>query len=234
MIATTRLDARQNDGASGKIGQMAAKADSEPVVFVVDDDDALRDALASLLRSVGLQVRTFATGAEFLAHPRSTAPACLVLDVRLPGLGGLDLQRELTRRGIAVPVIFVTGHGDIPMAVHAMKAGAVEFLVKPFREQDLLDAVGTALKHEREAMRERAAIAALRARFASLSSREREVLARVARGMRNKQVAADLGVSEVTVKLHRHRLMQKMEARTLASLVSMYDRLSSTRGDGAD
>jgi len=208
---------------------MAAKIDTQAVVFVVDDDDAIRDALANLLLSVGLQVRAFSTASEFLDHSAPTAAACLVLDVRLPGLGGLDLQAELARRNIDMPIVFVTGHGDIPMAVRAMKAGAVEFLVKPFREQDLLDAVAAALERDRDALETRATLASLRARYGTLSGREREVLARVARGMRNKQIAADLGVSEVTIKLHRHRVMQKMDARTLASLVRMYDRLNEVR-----
>jgi FixJ family two-component response regulator len=204
---------------------MVTAAQKDAIVFVVDDDDAIRDAISSLLRSVGLQVQTFRTAAEFLERPYVECAACLILDVRMPGIGGLDLQNELARHGPGLPIIFVTGHGDIPMAVRAMKAGAVEFLVRPFRDQDLLDAVATALQKDRHAIEERATLASLRARYSSLSTREREVLERVARGMRNKQVAAELGISEVTIKLHRHRLMQKMEARTLASLVSMYDRL---------
>ena len=207
---------------------MAAKSvDTQAVVFVVDDDDSMREALVSLITSVGLHVRAFSTALEFLEHSAPIAAACLVLDVRMPGLGGLDLQAELARRNIEMPIVFVTGHGDIPMAVRAMKAGAVEFLVKPFREQDLLDAVTTALERGRDALENRNTLASLQARYGILSAREREVLARVARGMRNKQIAADLGVSEVTVKLHRHRVMQKMEARTLASLVRMYDRLNA-------
>jgi FixJ family two-component response regulator len=201
---------------------MAAKVDTHAVVFIVDDDDAIREALANLLCSVGLQVRAFPTASEFLEHSAPSAAACLVLDVRLPGLGGLPAGETRAPHRHTDRVRPATATSD---GVRAMKAGAVEFLVKPFREQDLLDAVAAALERDRDALEDRATLASLRARYATLSTREREVLARVARGMRNKQVAAELGVSEVTIKLHRHRVMQKMDARTLASLVRMYDRL---------
>jgi RNA polymerase sigma factor (sigma-70 family) len=198
-----------------------------PTVFVIDDDPLIRNGVRSLIGSVGLRALTFGSAREFLLCTRPDAPACLVLDVRLPGLSGLDLQRELRGSNIHIPIIFITGHGDIPMTVEAMKAGAVEFLTKPFRGQDLLDAVQRAITHDRQARQERGEIAELRKSFDTLSPREQEVLRMVCAGMLNKQIAADLGISELTVKTHRAHLMEKMRAGSLAGLVRITDRLQS-------
>jgi RNA polymerase sigma factor (sigma-70 family) len=200
---------------------------SEPhsVVFVVDDDASIRDALRSLMRSVGLQVELFGSPREFLHAKRPEVPSCLVLDVRLPGGSGLDLQRELAEANIHIPIIFMTGHGDIPMSVRAMKAGAIEFLTKPFRDQEMLDAIQFALQRDRSRREREAELALLQERFESLTPREKEVAARVVRGMLNKQIAVEVGTTENTVKVHRSRAMEKMQANSLADLVKMFERL---------
>jgi FixJ family two-component response regulator len=200
-------------------------SETDAMVFVVDDDAPMRESIKNLIRSVGLRVELFASAQEFLRSKRPDLPSCLVLDVRLPGLSGLDLQRRTGDAGIEIPIVFITGHGDIPMSVRAMKAGAVEFLTKPFRDQDLLDAIQQALEQDGKARDQRAALEELRNRFASLTSREREVMERVAAGLLNKQIGAELGTSETTVKIHRHQVMEKLGARSLAELVRMADRL---------
>jgi FixJ family two-component response regulator len=200
-------------------------SDPNCIVFVIDDDATIREALRSLLRSVGLQVELFATTREFLARRRPEVPSCLVLDVRLPGTGGLDFQRQLAEAGVHIPIIFITGHGDIPMSVRAMKAGAIEFLTKPFRDQDLLDAIQVALEKDGARRRREGEIAVIRERFESLTPREREILPWVVSGLLNKQIAAQIGTSETTVKVHRSQLMRKMGADSLADLVRIAERI---------
>ena len=195
------------------------------VVFVVDDDASMRESLKNLTRSVGLRVEAFASAQEFLRAKRSDEPGCLVLDVRMPGLSGLDLQKRMAETGTDLPIIFLTGHGDIPMSVRAMKAGAVEFLTKPVREQDLLDAIQQALERDRAMRHQRTDTEQLRERFDLLTAKEREVMGKVVTGLLNKQIAGELGMSETTVKIHRHQVMEKMRAGSLAELVRMADRL---------
>jgi FixJ family two-component response regulator len=202
------------------------KNENRPTVFVVDDDASMRDALKNLFRSVGLDVETFGAAQEFLSGRRSEAPGCLVLDVRLPGLSGLDLQRQLMDADIEMPIVFITGHGDVQMSVRAMKAGAVEFLTKPFRDQDLLDAVQQAVDRDRATREQRAQIAELRERYESLSPREQEVMGLVVGGLLNKQIAGKLGISEATVKMHRGNLMRKMHADSLAGLIEIAQKLT--------
>jgi FixJ family two-component response regulator len=199
--------------------------ESEAIVFVVDDDLSVRRSTERLIRSIGLDVRTFASAEEFLEHPRAAVPSCLLLDVRMPGLNGMDLQRELARSGVDIPIIFITGHGDIPMSVRAMKAGAVEFLTKPFRGRNLLDAVRAAIVRDRSASRNRSEVEELRQRFKELTPREGEVLPLVAAGLLNKEVAGKLATTERTIKFHRAHIMKKMRATSLADLVRMAQRL---------
>jgi FixJ family two-component response regulator len=208
---------------------MEALSADNPIVYVVDDDTDVREGLRSLFESVGLRAAVFASTGEFLRSSRSEDASCLILDVRLPGLSGLDFQAELTAAKINIPIIFITGYGDIPMTVKAMKAGAVEFLTKPFREQDLLDAVRLALQRDRATREHDNARRDLRARYEALSPRERQVMSLVTAGLMNKQVAAEIGVSEITVKVHRHNVMQKLGAKSLAELVRIADILEISR-----
>src|SRR5208283_3742578 len=199
----------------------------------IDDDPGVRESIGGLIRSVGFQVRMLASVDEFHQSGRPSGPTCLVLDVRLPGQSGLDLQRELASSGIDLPIVFITGHGDIPMSVQAMKGGAIEFLTKPFRDQDLLDAIQIGLARDRDRLEEEKSVAALRGRFETLTAREREVMARVVTGRLNKQIAGELGISEITVKVHRGQVMRKMKASSLPDLARMADKLKlAVEGSG--
>ena len=201
----------------------------EPIVYVVDDDASVREALRNLFRSVGLRVEVFGTAPEFLQSKLPDVASCLILDIRLPRLSGLDFQADLARAGIHIPIIFMTGHGDIPMTVRAMKAGAVDFLTKPFRDQDMLDAVTTAIERDRNSRSEARALSDLHARLATLSAREQEIMTLVTTGLMNKQIAAEIGVAEITVKIHRGHIMKKMAAKSLADLVKMAQTLGIQR-----
>jgi FixJ family two-component response regulator len=203
--------------------------DTDAIVFVVDDDPSIREAIKSLISLEGLRVETFGSAQEFLRNERPDLPGCVVLDVEMPGLSGLDLQRELAAHGVKLPIIFITGYGDIPMSVRAMKAGATEFLTKPFRDQDLLDAIQQALERDRDARQHSKEIAEVRKRFDALTAREREVMSLVVAGWLNKQIGFELKISEITVKIHRGRVMNKMGAQSLAELVRMTERLEIPR-----
>ena len=203
------------------MNQTAVKVDHDPIVFIVDDDAALRDALSSLLRSIGLRVETFPSVAEFAGFQRPDTPSCLVLDVRLKGTSGLDFQSELVRANVDLPIVFMTGHGDIAMTVRAMKAGAVDFLAKPFREQDLLDAVTAALEKDKSCRKANKNTQEIRRCFESLTAREKEIMGLAASGLMNKQIAGQIGLSEITVKIHRGHAMKKMNAKSFAELVRM-------------
>jgi FixJ family two-component response regulator len=208
---------------------MMTQSDPQALVFVIDDDSSVREALQRLLRSVGLKAELFGSTVEFLQRNSADVPCCLVLDVRLPGLSGLDFQAELRRAGIQIPIVFMTGHADIPMSVKAMKGGAVEFLPKPFRDQDMLDAVRLALERDRDRRLGEAAVADIRSKFASLTPREQQVMELVAAGLMNKQIAGAMKLAEITVKLHRGSVMRKMGAKSLADLVRMSDLVGAQR-----
>jgi FixJ family two-component response regulator len=208
---------------------MTEALETEPIVFVVDDDPSMRKALANLFRSVGLRAEVFGSARELLESELPDVASCLVLDIRLPGPSGLDFQAELAKTNIQIPIIFMTGHGDIPMTVKAMKAGAIDFLTKPFRDQDMLDAVATAIERDRTRRKDQKAVAELRAVFETLTTRERDVFALVASGLMNKQIAAEIGLAEITVKIHRGHIMRKMGARSLADLVRMAEMLGIHR-----
>jgi FixJ family two-component response regulator len=208
---------------------MTEALETEPIVFVVDDDPSMRQALANLFRSVGLRAEVFGSARELLESELPDVASCLVLDIRLPGPSGLDFQAELAKADIQIPIIFMTGHGDIPMTVKAMKAGAIDFLTKPFRDQDILDAVATAIERDRTRRKDQKAVAELRAVFETLTTRERDVFALVASGLMNKQIAAEIGLAEITVKIHRGHIMRKMGARSLADLVRMAEMLGIRR-----
>jgi FixJ family two-component response regulator len=217
----------------GRAASPPALANAEdPIVFIVDDDLSVRESLSNLFRSVGLRTAAFGSAHEFLQHTLPDVPSCLILDIRLPRLSGLDFQAELAKADIHIPIIFMTGHGDIPMTVRAMKAGAVDFLTKPFRDQDMLDAVATAIERDRTRRNEARALANLRAAFATLTPRERQIMSLVTAGLMNKQVAAEIGVAEITVKIHRGHIMRKMAAKSLPDLVRMAQILGIKQASG--
>ncbi|MCC8958325.1 response regulator transcription factor [Bradyrhizobium sp. Pear77] len=218
----------------GRAASPPALANAEdPIVFIVDDDLSVRDSLSNLFRSVGLRTAAFGSAHEFLQHKLPDVASCLILDIRLPRLSGLDFQAELAKADIHTPIIFMTGHGDIPMTVRAMKAGAVDFLTKPFRDQDMLDAVTTAIERDRTRRNEARALANLRAAFATLTPRERQIMSLVTAGLMNKQVAAEIGVAEITVKIHRGHIMRKMAAKSLPDLVRMAQILGIKQASGS-
>src|ERR1700733_10926138 len=224
-LIAARDRSRGGRHGAGIVARTHTMTEPEVTIVVIDDDPAVREALGGLLRSVGLQARLLASVPEFLQTGRPKSPTCLVLDVRLPGRSGLDFQRELTAADIHLPIIFMTGHGDIPMSVQAMKGGAIEFLPKPFRDQDLLDAIQLGLAKDRAWLERENSLADLRARFETLTTREREVMGLVVTGRLNKQIAGDIGISEITVKVHRGQVMRKMRASSLPDLARMADRL---------
>jgi FixJ family two-component response regulator len=229
LLALGSVEAHPGQAKGGVVSSSAHMTEVQANVIVIDDDPGVRESLGSLLRSVGLQPKLLPSVGEFLKSGRPAGPACLVLDVRLPGRSGLDFQRDLAEANIHIPIIFITGHGDIPMSVQAMKGGAIEFLTKPFRDQDLLDSINQGLAQDRAWLESEKAVAALRARFETLTPREREVMALVVTGRLNKQIANDLGVSEITVKVHRGQVMRKMGASSLPDLARMADKLKLTR-----
>jgi FixJ family two-component response regulator len=210
---------------------MSERTEEQSIVFVIDDDASVREALRNLIRSVGLEAKVFASAPEFIRSKLPDVPSCLVLDVRLPELSGLDFQNDLAKGKIGIPIVFITGHGDIPMSVKAMKAGAVEFLTKPFRDQDLLDAIRLGLERDRARRDSEKTASDIRSKFQALTPREQEVMALVTAGLMNKQIAAEIGVTEITVKVHRGNLMRKMGARSLAELVRMADLLGISRAE---
>jgi FixJ family two-component response regulator len=210
---------------------MSERTEEQSIVFVIDDDASVREALRNLIRSVGLEAKVFASAPEFIRSKLPDVPSCLVLDVRLPELSGLDFQNDLAKAKIGIPIVFITGHGDIPMSVKAMKAGAVEFLTKPFRDQDLLDAIRLGLERDRARRDSEKTASDIRSKFQALTPREQEVMALVTAGLMNKQIAAEIGVTEITVKVHRGNLMRKMGARSLAELVRMADLLGISRAE---
>jgi FixJ family two-component response regulator len=236
MLSCQRRKADSSHVRTGRTGEAVPSATLEPrpTVVIIDDDASVREAIRSLVRSVGLQAQTFESAYDFLRHGPPAGTSCLVLDVRLPGLSGLDFQEELTRAHIEIPIIFITGHGDIPMTVRAMKAGAAEFLTKPFRDQDLLDAVQHALERDRATRPRASEIAALQQRFSTLTERERQVMRLVVAGRLNKEIAAELGTAEITVKVQRGHMMRKMQAESVTDLVRMAERIAVNPLDVVD
>jgi FixJ family two-component response regulator len=229
MAAWQPRAAKEISVSKGVLSPSELASAEEPIVYVIDDDAVMREALSSLFRSVGLQVKLFSSAPELLQGSLADRPSCLVLDIRLPGVSGLEFQGELAKDGIHIPIIFMTGHGDIPMSVKAMKAGAVDFLEKPFRHQEMLDAVALAIERDRKRREQEKTLAELKARFESLTPRERDVIGLITAGLMNKQVAGEIGVTEITVKIHRGHIMRKMQAKSLADLVRMAEALGVRR-----